>query len=101
MINKWLGKLPPNWGEKERWTRQRIHEIREAVQDKGDDRHKVKTLEDIGFDFEEWKKERETPVDCRRLGYTISNNWLTGWLANPTTVWKAFNTVARGIGITN
>lgn len=99
LINKGLGKLPPKWGEKERWTRQRIHEIRRAVQDEGDGRHKVKALKDIGFDFEEWKKEHETPVEGRRLGHTISSSWLTGWLATTTTVWKALFTVARSIGI--
>ncbi|KAL8898414.1 MAG: hypothetical protein Q9207_006709 [Kuettlingeria erythrocarpa] len=62
LVNSGLGKLPPNWGEKERWTRQRIHELRKAVQDKGEDRHEVKTLEHIGFDFEEWKKKKATPA---------------------------------------
>ena len=63
LINSGLGKLPPKWGEKEKWTRQRIHEIKDAVQDRGDDRHKVKNLEDIGFDFESWKREQKASAE--------------------------------------
>ena len=51
LANGGLGKLPPRWGDKERWTRQRIHDIKSAVQAKGNDRQNVKTLEDFGFDF--------------------------------------------------
>ncbi|KAL8656756.1 MAG: hypothetical protein Q9226_002570 [Calogaya cf. arnoldii] len=67
LINSGLGKLPPNWGEKERWTRQRIHEIKTAVQDKGNARHDVKTLEDIGFDFDEWKRGQGNQNEIRQI----------------------------------
>lgn len=72
LINSGLGKLPPRWGEKERWTRQRIHEIKTAVQDRGNDRHNVKTLEDIGFDFDEWKREHEIPIEFQHMGPIVT-----------------------------
>lgn len=76
LINSGLGKLPPKWGEKERWARQRIHELKRAVQAEGDCRHKVTALEDIGFDFEQGKKDDKSPIGDRPSGPTISNSWL-------------------------
>lgn len=53
-----VGKEPPHWGEKEYWMRERFPAIKKAFQDFGEDRHSKRTLEDVGFSFEEWKKER-------------------------------------------
>ncbi|EXJ82443.1 hypothetical protein A1O3_06256 [Capronia epimyces CBS 606.96] len=43
------GKVPPYWGERERWLRQQVHAIAKATQDKGDERYNVYTLQDVGF----------------------------------------------------
>lgn len=56
--NEAVGETPPYWGEKEYWMRERFPSIKKAFQDLGDERHSKRTLEDVGFDFEEWKKER-------------------------------------------
>ena len=52
------GKEPPYWGEKEYWMRERFPAIKKAFNDFGEDRHGKRTLEDVGFCFEEWKGER-------------------------------------------
>jgi len=57
---KTVGKEPPYWGEKEYWTRERFPAIKKAFQALGEDRHKVRSLQEVGFDFEEWKREKES-----------------------------------------
>ncbi|KAK5114072.1 hypothetical protein LTR85_010378 [Meristemomyces frigidus] len=54
-----IGKEPPYWGEKEYWTRERFPAIKKAFQQFGEERHSKRTLEDVGFSFEEWKKEKQ------------------------------------------
>ncbi|KAK0948802.1 monooxygenase, partial [Friedmanniomyces endolithicus] len=49
------GKTPPYWGEKEYWMRERFPAIKKAFQDMGEERHRKRTLQDVGFDYEEWK----------------------------------------------
>ena len=53
-----VGKQPPYWGEKEYWTRERFSKIKKAFQAFGEERHFKRSMEDVGFSFEEWKKER-------------------------------------------
>ncbi|KAJ9298679.1 hypothetical protein DTO271G3_3646 [Paecilomyces variotii] len=57
--NEGKGKLGTRWGEKEMWMRERFPEIKKAFQSKGEERHSIRTLEEIGFDFDAWKKEHE------------------------------------------
>jgi hypothetical protein len=52
-------KLPPLWGGRERWIRERFQIIRKAYSDKGAARHQVKTMGELGFDYEKWKEEEE------------------------------------------
>ncbi|KAI9676397.1 MAG: hypothetical protein M1817_000554 [Caeruleum heppii] len=52
------GKTPPRWGEKERWARERFPAIKRAFADKGPERSCVRSMEDLGFDYEKWKAER-------------------------------------------
>lgn len=54
-----VGKVPPYWGEKEYWTRERFPAIKRAFQDFGEERHAKRTLEDVGFSFEEWKAAKQ------------------------------------------
>lgn len=53
-----VGKEPPRWGEKEYWMRERFPAIKKAYQSFGDERYSKRTLEDVGFDFAAWKRER-------------------------------------------
>jgi hypothetical protein len=53
-----VGKTPPHWGEKEYWMRERFPAIKQAYQSFGEGRYEKRTLEDVGFDFEAWKRER-------------------------------------------
>ncbi|CAG8020276.1 unnamed protein product [Penicillium olsonii] len=50
--NEGRGKEPPFWGERERWTRARFPLIKKASQALGDRRGEIKTLEQLGFDYE-------------------------------------------------
>jgi cation diffusion facilitator CzcD-associated flavoprotein CzcO len=52
------GRKPPYWGEKEYWTRERFPAIKKAFQALGEDRHEVRSLTEVGFDFEAWKHEK-------------------------------------------
>ena len=54
-----VGKEPPYWGEKEYWTRERFPAIKQAFQACGEERHEVRSLSEVGFDFDEWKREKE------------------------------------------
>lgn len=63
-LDREKGKEPPYWGEKEYWTRERFPAIKKAFQDYGEARHDKRTVEDVGFDFEQWKKKNK---DDKRL----------------------------------
>ncbi|KAL9114750.1 MAG: hypothetical protein Q9227_001429 [Pyrenula ochraceoflavens] len=52
------GKMGTRWYEKAYWTRGRFPALKKAYQSKGPERSKVKRIEDLGFNFEEWKREQ-------------------------------------------
>jgi len=54
-----VGKTPPRWGQKQEWIRMRIADMKRAFVERGEKRREVKTLEEIGFDYEKWKEEEE------------------------------------------
>ena len=51
------GKVPPKWDEKETWTRERFPAIKKAFAERGKGRHEVRTVEELGFDYEAWRRE--------------------------------------------
>ncbi|KAL5338097.1 hypothetical protein BJX70DRAFT_217001 [Aspergillus crustosus] len=53
------GKQCNHWNEKERWMRERVPEMRKAFFAKGEARRLVKTLEELGYDYESWRNEQE------------------------------------------
>ncbi|KAJ5104651.1 hypothetical protein NUU61_001998 [Penicillium alfredii] len=53
------GKHGVYWGEHERWMRALFPSIRRAFVQKGDQRHSVKNIGELGFNFEEWKREQQ------------------------------------------
>ncbi|KAL2863323.1 putative flavin dependent monooxygenase [Aspergillus lucknowensis] len=55
--NNGNGKGCNHWGEKEKWMRGKIHEMREAFFSKGEERRSIKSLEQLGYDFERWQNE--------------------------------------------
>lgn len=55
---KSVGKTPPYWNEKQYWTRERFPAIKKAFQECGEERHSKRTLEDVGYSFDEWKAEK-------------------------------------------
>ncbi|KAI0102538.1 putative flavin dependent monooxygenase [Nemania sp. FL0031] len=50
------GVLPPRWGEREIWIRERLGPIKAAFTARGAARHHIRTLEELGFDFDQWKR---------------------------------------------
>ncbi|KAF2469618.1 flavin-containing monooxygenase [Lindgomyces ingoldianus] len=51
--NEGKGKMPPVWGEWEFWCRGRFPEIKKAFGEMGEERWKVRSMEELGFRFEE------------------------------------------------
>ncbi|KAJ5981394.1 hypothetical protein N7522_013815 [Penicillium canescens] len=58
LSNDGQGKLGPWWGERERWMRALFPDIRRAFVKRGAERGEIRSLAEIGFDFEEWKREQ-------------------------------------------
>ena len=55
---KQCGKIPPKWSQQEYWARERFPAIKRAFAEKGEGRHKIKTLEEAGFDYGAWINEQ-------------------------------------------
>lgn len=53
------GKTPPKWSEKETWTRERFPEIKKAFADRGEARHSVRRVEELGFDYDASLREQK------------------------------------------
>ena len=51
------GKLPPKWSDKERWQRSIFPKIKQAFAERGEDRRYVKSIEDLGFDYDQAREE--------------------------------------------
>jgi hypothetical protein len=51
------GREPPFWGEEEKWMREQTPLIKKAARELGArERGEIKTLEELGFNFEAWKR---------------------------------------------
>jgi len=57
--NNGNGKFGTYWGDRERWMRAHFPEIRRSFVQKGDQRGQIKSLAELGYVFEEWKREQE------------------------------------------
>lgn len=54
------GKMPPYWGEEEQWLRERTPLIKRAARELSvQKRAELRTLKELGFDFESWKRGDE------------------------------------------
>jgi hypothetical protein len=53
--NDGVGKMPPYWGAEKAWVRERVPLIKLAARALGEKRHSIKTLEQLGFDYQMWK----------------------------------------------
>ncbi|KAF1945557.1 FAD/NAD(P)-binding domain-containing protein [Clathrospora elynae] len=54
-----VGKNPPMWGAWEFWCRENFPAIRQAFGKLGRGREKVRDVKELGFNFEEYKREKE------------------------------------------
>ncbi|CAJ2510613.1 Uu.00g062380.m01.CDS01 [Anthostomella pinea] len=57
--NNGVGKTPPYWGADKTWVRENFPLIKIASRALGEKRHEVKSLEDLGFDYNAWKVAME------------------------------------------
>lgn len=53
------GKVARRWGERECWMRERFPGIRRAFVERGEERKRVRTVEELGFVFEDGGEKRE------------------------------------------
>ncbi len=53
------GKRERKWDEREYWARGRFPDIKAKFAERGEGRHSVKKMEDLGFDYEVWKREQD------------------------------------------
>jgi cation diffusion facilitator CzcD-associated flavoprotein CzcO len=53
--NDGVGLLGTRWDDKRRWMRSQIPVIKMAHAERKEDRFSVRTVEELGFDFEKWK----------------------------------------------
>ncbi|KAF1836056.1 FAD/NAD(P)-binding domain-containing protein [Decorospora gaudefroyi] len=53
------GKRPPVWSEWEFWCRERFPKIRQAFGELGEKRCEIRDVEELGFDFEAFRRGRE------------------------------------------
>lgn len=65
LANGGKGKIPPYWGEEKQWVRESFPLIKVASRNLGPERHKITSLKELGFDFEQSKAEKS--VDAARL----------------------------------
>ncbi|OCL13610.1 FAD/NAD(P)-binding domain-containing protein [Glonium stellatum] len=52
------GKIPPTWGPREFWTRETFPKIRRAFAEKQEERSKVRSINELGFNYEECLEEK-------------------------------------------
>ena len=52
------GKMPMRWSARDRWARERLPAIKRAFADNGDARVRVKSLQELGFDYDAWLGEQ-------------------------------------------
>ncbi|MCJ1238747.1 hypothetical protein MMC14_006738 [Varicellaria rhodocarpa] len=52
-----VGKTAGRWDERESWLRSKLGAIKEAYAERGEEREKLTTVEELGFDFQVWLNE--------------------------------------------
>lgn len=56
--NSRYGKLPEKWDEKDMWIREKCPAIKRAFMEKGEERHRIMTLDELGLlDYKIWLQE--------------------------------------------
>lgn len=57
--NEGMGLMGTRWNDKSRWMRSRFPAIKKAYAERGENRVFVRTVEELGFDYEKWKDSQE------------------------------------------
>lgn len=61
--NDGIGLLGTRWDDKQRWMRSQFPAIKKAYAERGEHKISVRTMEELGFDFEKWRELQGEPVD--------------------------------------
>ena len=61
------GKVPYRWSKKQEWIRERFPEIKKAFAERGEGRHKVRTIEELGFNYEKWLREQQREMSLLQV----------------------------------
>ena len=56
LANEGSGKQCNLWGDEQRWLRLHFQDIKRAFMQKGKQRQKVKSIKELGFNYDEWKR---------------------------------------------
>ncbi|KAI9892446.1 MAG: hypothetical protein M1814_001403 [Vezdaea aestivalis] len=80
------GKRPPKWGAKERWIRERFSALRRAFLERGERRNEVRTMEEVGFDYEAWVEEESGRAEREGKMERGEANGAVGSLTNGTSL---------------
>lgn len=59
LVGDGVGKLGTRWNERDVWMRSKFPEIKGAFLARGEDRFRVTTIEELGFDFNQWRRRAE------------------------------------------
>ena len=54
-----VGKTARRWGERDSWLRSKLGVLIGAYRERGEEREKVTTVEELGYDFDAWPNEEE------------------------------------------
>jgi cation diffusion facilitator CzcD-associated flavoprotein CzcO len=57
--NNGMGLVGTRWDHRERWMRSQLPAIKMAYAERGEERFSVKTVEELGFDYEKWREMQE------------------------------------------
>ncbi|KAF7504787.1 hypothetical protein GJ744_001720 [Endocarpon pusillum] len=61
--NDQTGMMGTRWDDKSRWMRSQFPAIKKAYAEREENRFSVRTIEELGFDFEKWKDTRDEVSD--------------------------------------
>jgi cation diffusion facilitator CzcD-associated flavoprotein CzcO len=56
LVNGGQGRLGKPWGKEEVWLRSKFSELKAAYLHRGEARMRVRTVKELGFDFDEWTR---------------------------------------------
>ena len=68
LVDDGMGLMGTRWNDRKRWIRSQFPAIKNAYAERGESRLSVRTVEELGFDYDKWKEtqtefEEEFPIE--------------------------------------